>query len=150
MGRKWFTYGFTMKCRILIWRMVMTISSHDAVLQQVHRDTSLASIQEVSQLLQEVLSRRLTAYIVGVRDGKTVTRWANGEVTEIRDYETERRLRTAYEITQLLLTEESPRTVRAWFIGLNPQIDDTPPAETIVEGRLKDALSAARAFMVGG
>ncbi len=97
-----------------------------------------------------MLSRRLTAYIAGVRDGKTVTRWASGEVTEIRNYETEQRLRTAYEITHLLLAEESPRTVRAWFIGLNPQIDDTPPAEAIAEGRLKDALSAARAFMVGG
>jgi hypothetical protein len=128
----------------------MTTTHQGAALHQAHREASTASIQEVSRLLQEVLSRRLTAYIAGVRDAKTVTRWATGEVTEVRDYETERRLRTAYEITQLLLAVESPQTVRAWFIGLNPELDDTSPAEAINEGRQRDALLAARAFMVNG
>ncbi len=122
----------------------------ETVLQHAHRQAMTASVQELSRLLQEVLSRRLTAYIAGVQDAKTVTRWANGAVLEIRDYAAEQRLRTAYEIVQMLLVEESPQTVRAWFIGLNPQIGDTPPAEAISEGRLKDALTAARAFLAGG
>ena len=128
----------------------MLPTRQDTVFQHAHRQATTASVQEVSQLLQEVLSRRLTANIAGVRDAKTVTRWVNGEVTDIRDYAAEQRLRTAYEIVQVLLAKESPRTVRAWFIGLNPQIEDTPPAEAISEGRLREALSAARAFMVGG
>jgi hypothetical protein len=122
----------------------------ESLFQTAHRQATTASIQELSRLLQEVLSRRLTAYIAGVRDAKTVSRWANGEVTDIRDFTAEQRLRTAYEIVQLLLVDESPQTVRAWFIGLNPEIGDTPPAEAISEGRLKEALAAARAFMVGG
>jgi hypothetical protein len=130
--------------------IVMATRHAATTLQQAHRDASTASIQEISRLLQEVLTRRLTAYIAGVRDAKTVTRWATGKVTEIRDYETERRLRTAYEITRLLLAVESPQTIRAWFIGLNPEIDDTSPAEAINEGRQRDALLAARAFMVNG
>lgn len=128
----------------------MLPTHQETVFQQAHRQATTASVQEVSQLLQEVLSRRLTAYIAGVRDAKTVTRWANGEVIDIRDYAAEQRLRTAYEIVQVLLADESPQTVRAWFIGLNPQIGDTPPAEAISEGRLREALTAARAFMVGG
>lgn len=128
----------------------MASSLQDTAHLQAHRSASSASIQEVARLLQEVLSRRLTAYIAGVRDAKTVTRWAAGEVSEIRDYEIERRLRTAYEITHLLLAVESPQTVRAWFIGLNPELDDTSPAEAINEGRPRDALLAARAFMVNG
>jgi hypothetical protein len=128
----------------------MLPTCQETAFQHAHRQATTASVQEVSQLLQEVLSRRLTAYIAGVRDAKTVTRWVNGEVTDIRDYAAEQRLRTAYEIVQVLLAKESPRTVRAWFIGLNPQIEDTPPAEAISEGRLREALSAARAFMVGG
>ena len=96
-----------------------------------------------------MLSRRLTAYIAGVKDGKTVARWASGEVTDIREPETEQRMRTAYEIAQLLLGDDSPRTVRAWFIGLNPQLGDVPPAEAIREGRLQDAIAAARAFAAG-
>lgn len=119
--------------------------------QQVHRQALTASISDIARLLQEVLSRRLTAYIAGVKDGKTVTRWSTGEVTEIRDYETEQRLRTAYEITHLLLgSGDSGLTVRAWFIGLNSQLGDVSPAEAIHEGRLQDAMRAARAFATGG
>ncbi|MFS8532891.1 XRE family transcriptional regulator [Sphaerobacter thermophilus] len=117
---------------------------------QVHRQAVSAPLTEVAGLLQEVLSRRLTAFIAGVKDGKTVSRWANGEVTEIREHETEQRLRMAYEIAQLLLLHDSPQTVKAWFIGLNPQLDDRSPAEVIREGQLREALAAARAFVVGG
>jgi hypothetical protein len=49
----------------------------------------------------------------------------------------------------LLLSQDSPRTVRAWFIGLNPQLGDVSPAEAIHDGQLKEALAAARAFMAG-
>jgi len=117
---------------------------------QVHRDALSAPIDEIARLLQETLSRRLTAYIAGVGDGKTVSRWANREVTEVRDHETEQRLRTAYEIAQLLLLTDSPQTVKAWFIGLSPELDDTAPAESIRNGQLREALSAARAFSIGG
>ena len=45
---------------------------------------------------------------------------------------------------------DSPRIVKASFIGLNPQLDDVSPAETIRGGRLKEAKAAARAFVAGG
>jgi hypothetical protein len=109
-----------------------------------------APVSEIAGFLQELLSRRLTAYIAGVTSGKTISRWASGEVTEVRDHETERRLRTSYEIAQLLLDRDSAQTVKAWFIGLNPQLGDVSPAEAIREGKLKEALAAARAFAVGG
>lgn len=119
-------------------------------LAQIHRQSIAAPISEVAGQLQELLSRRLTAVIAGVKEGKTVSRWANGEITEIRDPFTEQRLRTAYEIALLLLEYDSPQTVRAWFIGLNPELGDVSPAEAIREGRLKDALSAARMFAFAG
>lgn len=128
----------------------MTIADTEGAASQAYRQAHKAPISEVAHLLQEVLSRRLTAYIVGVKEGKTVSRWASGEVTEIRDHETERRLRTAYQIALLLLTSDSPQTVRAWFIGLNPQLGDSSPADAIRDGQLKDALAAARAFVAGG
>src|SRR4029079_11326758 len=86
----------------------------------------------------------------GVGDARTVSRWASSEVTEIRDIWMEQRLRTAYEIAQLLLTYDAVQTVKAWFIGLNPQLGDVSPAEALRDGRLKETLSAARAFTVGG
>lgn len=119
------------------------------VLKQAHRQSVNASVSEVASFLQDLLSRRLVAYVAGVKDGKTVSRWASGEVTEVRQ-ESEQRLRTAYEIAQLLIGFDSPRIVRAWFIGLNPRLDDVSPAEAIHEGRLKKAKAAARAFVAGG
>jgi hypothetical protein len=117
--------------------------------KQAHRIAMNASVPDVSSYLQDLLSRRLVAYIVGVKDAKTVSRWSNGEVKEVRQ-ESEERLRTAYQIAQLLVQFDSPRIIKAWFIGLNPQLGDESPATTIREGKLKDALAAARAFVAGG
>lgn len=118
------------------------------LIERAHRQSVHASTAEVVGYLRELLSRRLVAYIAGVKDAKTVTRWASGEVENVRD-ENEKRLRTAYEIAQLLVRFDSPRVVKAWFIGLNPQLGDTSPAEAIHDGDLKGAMSAARAFVAG-
>jgi hypothetical protein len=128
--------------------MTGALATTDA--QQIHRQAVAASVSELARFLQELLTRRLTAYVAGVQDAKTVTRWANGDVAEIRDLAVEQRLRTAYEIALVLLGDESAQTVRAWFLGMDPRLDDTSPAEAIREGRLKEAMAAARAFAAGG
>ena len=119
------------------------------VLEQAHRQAVVTSVGDVASFLQDLLGRRLVAYVAGVKDAKTVSRWASGEVGSVRQG-SEERIRTAYEIAQLLVQFDSPRIVKAWFIGLNPQLDDVSPAETIREGRLKEAKAAARAFVAGG
>ena len=116
--------------------------------EQAHHQAVDARLQDVADYLQGLLSRRLVAYIAGVKDVKTVSRWANGEV-EARQ-EAESRLRAAYQIALLLTEFDSPRIVKAWFIGLNPHLADTSPAEVIHDGKSKEALAAARAFIVGG
>ena len=113
---------------------------------ELHRHAVSEPLASVASLLQGVLSRRLTAYIVGVNDGKTIARWASGEVTVVRDFEIEKRLRATFEITQLLLGYEAPATVKAWFIGLNPDLDDVSPAEALHAGQLREVLKAARMF----
>lgn len=117
---------------------------------QAHKEAVSVPLNELTSALQARLSRRITAYIAGVDNAKTVTRWASGEVTTVRDHETEQKLRTAYEIFLLLTNYEAVSTVKAWFIGLNPQLGDVAPIDALREGRLRDALSAARAFTVGG
>jgi hypothetical protein len=120
----------------------------DAV-SQAHRQAVQAPISEVARLLQELLSRRVTAYLAGDKDGKTVARWVSGQVTDVRDDDTARRLRTAYEIAILLLQFDSSQVVRTWFISLNPELNDDSPIEAIHDGLLREALAAARAFVVG-
>lgn len=116
----------------------------------IHRKAMAAPTQDVARLLQEVLSTRLTAFLAGLQAGKPVRDWASGDVREISDSEVEQRLRTAYEILLLLLIHESPETVRSWFIGMNPELDDVSPAESIRDGNLKEAKIAAHVFFVYG
>ncbi|MGH3146665.1 MAG: XRE family transcriptional regulator [Rubrobacter sp.] len=106
-------------------------------------------VDEVASFLRDLLGRRLVAYMAGVEKAETVSRWASGEVESVRQ-ESEECLRTANEVTQLLVQFDSPRLVKAWFIGLNPQLDDVSPAEAIREGKLKEAKAAARVFVAGG
>lgn len=117
-------------------------------IEQVHRKAVKASVAEISKFLDEVLTRKLVAYMTEVKDPKTVGRWASGDRNPNR--ETETRLRAIYQIFQMLQAEESPHTVRAWFIGLNPQLDDVSPATAIREGRTKDVLVAAKSWIAGG
>ena len=119
------------------------------VLERAHRRAVVAPVGDVASFLQDLLGRRLVAYVAGVKDAKTVSRWANGEVGSMRR-ESEERIRAAYEVAQVLERFDSPRIVKAWFVGLNPQLDDVSPAEAIREGKLEEVKAAALAFVAGG
>lgn len=116
--------------------------------RQAHHKAVSFEIADIARFLQETLGQKLVAYIAGVSDPKTVGHWARGEQAP-RD-EADLRLRAAFQIFHLLQGEESPHTVRAWFVGLNPQLDDETPVDAIREGRVKDVLVAARAYIAGG
>jgi hypothetical protein len=114
-----------------------------------HRTAVASSIADIAAFLQDALGQKLVAFMVEVEDPKTVGRWASGKRSP-QDLDVERRLRDAHQIFRLLLTKESPYTVRAWFVGLNPQLGDESPATAIREGRTRDVLVAAKAFLAGG
>ena len=115
---------------------------------EAHRTAVESSMADAAAFLQDALGQQLVGYMAGLSDAKAVGRWASG--ARAPRPETQRRLRDAQYIFRLLVTEESPRTVRAWFVGLNPQLDDESPATAIREGRTRDALVAAKAFLAGG
>lgn len=132
-------------------RQEVTVSSRTT--ERSRRATSAArpadvEIHDVAAFLREALGAHLVALIVGV-DPKTVDRWAKSSEREIR-HESETRLRHTYEVFRTLQQVEAPPTVRAWFMGMNPQIDDLSPAEAIRDGRHREAMAAARAFVSGG
>lgn len=119
-----------------------------ALEQQAHRKTVESSFGDVASFLQEVLGQKLVAYIAGVKDPRTVGRWIAGD-REPRPT-AEANVRFAYQIFQLLLAEEAPQTVRAWFLGLNPQLGDDSPVESIKTAHFREVMGAARAFLAGG
>jgi hypothetical protein len=98
------------------------------------------------ELVQRVLGRALFAITLD-RNPKTIARWVNGELP--RESE-EQRLRDLTQILELMLLEEEPSVVRAWFMGMNPQLDDESPAEVFAAGRARDVIAAARAFLNAG
>jgi hypothetical protein len=115
---------------------------------EAHRKMVESGISDIATFLQEMLGRGLVAHIAGTRDTKNVWRWAKGE-SQPRD-EAEKRLRLTYQILQLLLSADSSHVARAWLVGMNPQLDDDAPADAIREGRFREVLSAAKAYVAGG
>jgi len=112
-----------------------------------HRNSVQVSISDIASFLTENLGPKLTALIAGV-DAKTISRWAG--LSQAPREEAEKRLRSAFMVFQMLQNVEANPTVRAWFIGMNPQLDDASPAEALSDGHFKEVLAAARAFMAGG
>lgn len=96
------------------------------------------------EALVDTLGKALTAQIVG-RDSKTVGRWLAGHGPN-RDEE-KRRVWDALQIVELLLASNSPSTVSAWFIAMNPALDDASPADLLAEdGQARAVMAAARVF----
>jgi hypothetical protein len=116
--------------------------------QEAHRRVTESNIQQITQYLEEVMGRKLVATLAGVKDQKAVAQWASGE--RAPRAAAEERLRAGYQIFRLLMAAEAQHTVRAWFIGLNPQLDDESPILVIQEGRFREAMVAARAYIAGG
>ena len=104
--------------------------------ERAHRDAMRTDIASIAERLQDVLGQRLTAYAVGVRDPKSIGRYAKGPHAESgqkpRD-DTDYRLRQLYQIVQMLVAQETSETVRAWFLGANPLLEDRSPIELLHE-----------------
>jgi hypothetical protein len=115
--------------------------------QAAHSLATRLELPVLVRSLQDVLGQRLVAVIAGVNDAKAVGKWARGERSP--HPEAERRLRDAYHITQLLLQSESSETLRAWFIGMNPDLDDQAPA-LMIGDHPQAVLGAARNFLANG
>ena len=114
---------------------------------RAHREAVETGIPASVRVLQVALGTELVAFMAGV-DRKTVAKWAAGSARPRR--ESEERIRLAYQVFRLLLERDSEHTVRAWFIGLNPQLNDVAPARALSDGQLKEVLVAAKSFIRGG
>jgi hypothetical protein len=98
------------------------------------------------EALTTKLGTKLVAFIVD-RDPSTLSRWKNGtDAGETALLP----LRITYQVVKMLESAEADATIRAWFMGSNPQLDDMSPAEAIHDGLNRETLAAARAFLAGG
>jgi hypothetical protein len=118
---------------------------------EAHRQAILAAFPEVVKGLVSILGRKQTAYIASVRDARAIDRWIENATPQ---KDVERRLRLAYHVASLLARFDSNAVVQAWFLGLNPELNDSVPIKLLREGDPetdgKRVLNAARAFVAGG
>ena len=112
-----------------------------------HKRSVHASTSELVKFLRANLGPTLTASLASV-DTRTVARWVADQVTPRE--EAEKKLRAAYQIFLLLAQVEAPATVRAWFMGMNEQLEDFSPVEAIALDRAREVLVAARSFISYG
>ncbi|MET0886145.1 MAG: hypothetical protein ABWX92_06810 [Mycetocola sp.] len=117
------------------------------VRRSAHGQAVVTPIPELVGRLRAVLGRDVVA-VLAKRTPRAVTRWVTGE-TEPAARE-EDLLRDAFQITQILSEVEPDEVIRAWFMGMNPQLGDESPVEALREGRVRDAMAAARAFVNAG
>jgi hypothetical protein len=107
---------------------------------------------EVVDSLRSILGLRLCAYIGSVKETRAVNEWAEG--MREPNSQAQRRLRLALQIAQTITDADGPEVARAWFQGLNPQLDDQSPARLLREGDIDEVgpeiIAAERAFLVGG
>lgn len=128
-----------------------------ATAQQLNLDAynkaMLRPLAVVVKDLLDLLGARLVAYIGGVKEARAAREWAGG-VRDVKSEVTAQRLRYALHVALLIADVDSPAVVRAWFIGMNPELDDRSPARLLRDGDPHDVgpevLAAARAFAAGG
>lgn len=116
-----------------------------------HREALRLPVAKVVETLVQIVGRKLTAYIGGVKDVRAVDRWiAGGELYG----DAEARLRFAFQVVRTLSDHDTPAVVQAWLTGVNPELGDRVPLRLLRERDIDAVapaiLSAARAFLAGG
>jgi hypothetical protein len=104
-------------------------------------------VADVAAALQEHLGQALLGVIVD-KNVRTLARWANATVRP--PHASEKLLRDTLQVFELLTSVDSPDVARAWFMGMNPQLDDASPVEALSDGRSRDVMVAARAYISAG
>lgn len=117
-----------------------------------HAAATRMPVADLVTALRDLLGARLVAYLGSVRETRAVRQWSEG--SRVPSDTVVQRLRLAYQVAALLAERDDPAVIKAWFLGLNPQLDDQSPARLLREGDLEatgpQVLAAARAFVAAG
>jgi hypothetical protein len=106
------------------------------------------STQAVFGILQLRLTQRLTAYILGLSDGREVGCYAHGDLLPGRVVEDE--ARALADLLGDAFNGTDDRVVQLWFQGHNPElVGNDAPARALrsnLQASLSDVQIAAEAF----
>jgi Protein of unknown function (DUF2384) len=118
---------------------------------KAHVDSTRLPFQELVIELTKVIGRKLTAYIAGVDDTRSVDRWMQGQGSYGA---VESRLRFTYQVVVPLADHDSAAVVQSWLTGINPELGDRTPIRLLRDQDLElvgpELLRAMRSFVSGG
>ena len=118
---------------------------------EAHREAVSLPFPELVSRLTGYIGRKLSAYVGGVKDVRTVDGWTKGNAPY---GDAEDRLRMTFQVVRTLIDHDPPRIVQAWMTGVNPELGDRIPVRLLREGDLSiigpEVMAAARAFIAGG
>lgn len=117
------------------------------IVRDAHGSVVRLPIADAVRDLQEILGRDLVAVMTG-RAPRQVSRWSAGDCAPA--WHEQQVVRDALQVVRLLQQVEDSEVIRAWFMGMNPQLDDRAPAEAIADGGARDVMAAARTFVDAG
>jgi hypothetical protein len=117
--------------------------------ESIEREATTLDISRIAGYLQAHLGQKITAYLAGIGNAKTVGLWISSGAAP-RDLP-KTRLRYAYHASRLLIEAYDDETAKAWFFGSNTLLDDEAPAYVLRHGSTPDDLRlvipAARTFV---
>ena len=100
--------------------------------------------KEELRALVAALGKHTVAAVFGI-DARAIERWLKpGVQLKVED---ERRLRDAFQVFSLIEEADDARVARAWFLGMNPQLNDDSPVEQLAAGNAREVLAAARSYV---
>ncbi|MGA3347282.1 MAG: DUF2384 domain-containing protein [Terracidiphilus sp.] len=113
-----------------------------------HREALRLPASKMVEKLVEIVGRKLTAYIGGVKDARAVDRWiVGGEIYG----NAEPKLRLGFQVARTLSEHDSPAVAQAWLTGVNPELGDRVPLRLMRENEIDEVapavLSAVRAYL---
>ncbi|HEY0552822.1 MAG TPA: XRE family transcriptional regulator [Thermoanaerobaculia bacterium] len=131
---------------------MLTAKALDADLRgSIEREATTLGISQIAGYLQAHLGQKITAYLAGLDNAKTVGLWISGNAAP-RDLP-KTRLRYAYQAARLLVESYDDETAKAWFFGSNSLLDDEAPSYVLRHGSTPDDLRlvipAARNLVAG-
>ena len=104
----------------------------------------LSGLGSIGRDLCSDLGPALTAFCVNHSE-ETVIAWADGHSEPPEDAGPA--LRATYRAFSIVSGADSAAVARAWFMGMNPSLADSSPAEALRDGHHTDVLAAARSHV---
>jgi hypothetical protein len=103
--------------------------------------TVKVDIRMIVRLLNENLGTTLVATLAGSHERHVSRGWALSD-GPLPDEAAEVRLRAAQDVWETIVRQEDPQTIRNWFLGDSPQLEE-PPVMALRAGRLDEVRQVA-------